>query len=111
MRSLTRQLLISLVSGFLVVAALIAVVDLLDPPEIITDILLWPVTACVYLAGPGPSIGPPEKRMNGGTPVHVLAAMVGYGLSWIIYSVLIFFWLRSRSRASRAESLGQAMMV
>jgi hypothetical protein len=83
MRSLTRQLLISLVGGFLVAAALIAVVDSFEPPEIITDVLLWPVAACVYLVGPGPSIGPPEKHMHEGTPVHVVAARV-----WTVLDLL-----------------------
>src|SRR6266404_3531068 len=104
MRGLTRQLLISLVSGFLIAAALIAVVDIFEPPEIVTKVLLWPVTACVYLVGPGPNIGPPGKHMHEGTPVHVLAAMVGYGLSWIFYSSLVFFLLRSRSQSRRSRS-------
>jgi membrane associated rhomboid family serine protease len=108
MPGLKRRLLISLVCGFLVAAALIAVVDLFDPPEIITNVLLWPVAACVYLVGPGPNIGPPEKHMHEGTPVHVLAAMVGYLLSWIFYSILVFFFVWSRRGAAEQSLRGKS---
>lgn len=69
-----------------------------DPPiNIIAKILLWPITAFMHLAGPGPRIGPPEKNLHEGTPVHVFAFLLGFGFSCIFYSVIAFLVLRRRA--------------
>jgi hypothetical protein len=38
--------------------------------------------------------------MHGGTPVQILAAFIGIGLSWTFYSSVVFFilWLRRKWR-------------
>jgi hypothetical protein len=107
--SLTKKwLVISLGGGFLVTAALFVLPDSFiciagTPHPFADDVVqavFWPVVVCVYLSGPGPDIGPPEKHMHEGTPVQILAAFIGIGLSWTFYSSLVFFilWLRRKRR-------------
>lgn len=67
------------------------------PVNIIAKILLWPITAFMHLAGPGPRIGPPEKNWHEGTPVHVFAFLLGVGFSFVFYSVIAFVVLHRRS--------------
>jgi len=68
-----------------------------DPPgSVIAKILLWPITAFMHLARPGPRIGPPEKNLHEGTPVHVLAFLLGCVSSSLFYSVIAFLLLRRR---------------
>ena len=109
MRLMTKWLLVSIGGGFLVTAVLFVLPSsfLISPEsklhpigEEIVQAVLWPVTVCVYLSGPGPAIGPPEKHMHEGTPVQILAAMIGIGLTWTFYSSLAFLilWLRRRQR-------------
>src|SRR5258706_4851570 len=107
MRPLTKWILISLAGGLLITVALLFlrddvfsdIIDLIGAGYgqlgRILKILLWPVSALLYLVGPGPSLGPPEKHMHEWTPVHDIAVAVGIGLSWTFYSSLVFLivWL------------------
>src|SRR5260370_38335130 len=43
----------------------------------IAKTLLWPIAACMYLAGPGPPIGPPQRNINDGSPHTIWAFLVG----------------------------------
>ena len=52
----------------------LSVMELFEPFAIVANVVLWPVHVCVYLSGPGPSIGPPEKQWHEWTPVQGLAA-------------------------------------
>jgi hypothetical protein len=97
---------ISLGVGALVTLALIGGVvaaseTLPDPPTALVNATyaeLWPVAALVYLSGPGPNIGTPEKPIHEGTPVQLFAAVIGIGFTWAFYTSLMFliFWLRRR---------------
>lgn len=71
--------------------------------EKVAQPVFWPVTVCVYLSGPEPAIGPPEKHMHEGTPVQILAAMIGIGLTWTSYSSLAFLFLWLRRSENRSE--------
>jgi len=109
MRLVTKWLLTSIGGGVLVTAALVALPDTFlvsaeDKPHPIADkvveAVFWPIAVCVHLSGPGVPIGPPEKHMYEGTPVQLVAVLIGIGLSWVFYSSLAFliFWLRRRWR-------------
>jgi hypothetical protein len=95
------QLLISIGGGISIVV-LLFLLDVegivLSPPNAVVKVLLWPVAVCLYLVGPGPRIGPPDKNFHEWTPVHSLALMVGIGLSWVFYTGLVFAFMKSRSR-------------
>ena len=77
--------------------------DVPGPVASVATIVLWPVTVCVNLTGPGPSIGPPEKHWQEGTPVQFLAVVIGMGLSWLFYSslgyLLVWLWRRRHPAA------------
>ena len=62
-------------------------------------VAFWPAVGLVYLTGPGPNIGTPEKPIHEGTPVQLLAGVIGIGFTWIFYASLVFliFWLRKRT--------------
>ena len=81
----------------------LSVVDLFEPFATVANVVLWPVDLCVYLSGPGPSIGPPEKQWHEWTPVQDLAVAAGVGISWMFYSTLVFVavWIRDRQRAAQ----------
>jgi hypothetical protein len=93
------------VGGVLIAVVLLAFPDVLFLPvrpslNALVSVFLWPVFLCEFLAGPGPSIGPPSKHLHEGTPVHMLAAVVGVALSWMFWSSLIFFLIRAKNRQS-----------
>ena len=91
---------IAVVSGVATTVALCVVFLPLweaPPVNVVARILLWPIPAFMHLAGPGPRIGPPEKNWHEGTPVHVLAFLLGFGFSCIFYSVIAFVALSRRA--------------
>ncbi|HYL62580.1 MAG TPA: hypothetical protein VE077_08155 [Candidatus Methylomirabilis sp.] len=114
MRLRTKWLLVSIVGGVLITVVLFVfadtflgvVRDMPGPVGAVAKVVLWPVAVCVYLSGPGPSIGPPDKHLHERTPVQDFAVMAGLGLSWVLYSSLVFFivWLRRRGRTSSKTS-------
>src|SRR5437667_5336074 len=82
MRPITKWILISLGGGLLITVALLLLSADLFIEIIVLGIghlgavarmLLWPVSAALYLVGPGPNLGPPEKHMHEWTPVHDIA--------------------------------------
>jgi hypothetical protein len=105
MKPVWKWLLVSVGGGIVVTAALSMLPErLVDAPEDkphpaldkTLEIILWPIAACVYLSGHGAPIGPPEKQTYEATPVQVIAAFVGIGLSWVFYSSLLFLVLWGR---------------
>jgi hypothetical protein len=101
------RIAISITAGVLITGALCIVLLPIpqdDPLNIITKILLWPITALMHMAGPGPGIGPPEKHLHEGTPVHVLAFLLGTGFSCIFYSALTFLFLRVRAKSNSGDT-------
>lgn len=114
MRLLKKWMLISLGGGLLLIVVLYQFIDVLPldaqnspaPLDAVVEIVLWPVPAFMQLVDfllPPPNIGPPEKHWHEGTPVTLLAFVVGIGLTWVFYSSLGFLivWFRRR-RAARA---------
>jgi hypothetical protein len=109
-RLTTKWLIVSVGGAVLMTVALFLFSDdvVFDvPPSVETaaNIILWPVAVCEHLAGPGPSIGPPEKHWHEGTPVQFVAAVVGIAVSWMFYSTIVFLTLWFRARRNRARSL------
>jgi len=109
MRLLWKWLLVSVCGAVLLTVLLSSfadnwVADVPGPVASVARIVLWPVTVCVNLTGPGPSIGPPEKNRHEATPVQFLAVVIGSGLSWFFYSSLgfVLLWLRRRRYAAAA---------
>jgi hypothetical protein len=110
----TKWLLVSVVGGVLIAVALFlfpdtlfdAVADVPRPLEAVANVVLWPVAACVYLSGPGPNIGTPEKHLHEWTPVQDFAVVIGIGLSWVFYSSVVFLiiWIHHKRRALRKTS-------
>jgi hypothetical protein len=106
MRPIKKWMTVSLGVGALVTLALMGGVvaaseTIPSPPAVLVDATyaaLWPVAALVYLSGPGPNLGTPEKPIHEGTPVQLFAAAIGIGVTWIFYTSLMFliFWLRHR---------------
>jgi hypothetical protein len=96
-----KQLIISIGGGTFIIV-LLYLLDVagfvLSPPNAVAKVLLWPVTVCLYLVGPGPRIGLPDKNFHEWTPVHSLGLMVGVGLSWVFYTGLVFAFMKFRSR-------------
>jgi hypothetical protein len=56
-------------------------------------ILLFPATL-LLAAGLGPNIGSPEHPIYEFTPVHLIAIMTGLGISALMYSGLIYLYLK-----------------
>jgi len=57
------------------------------PVERIAWIALWPVALCESITGSGPRLGHGHE----GTPVQLVAAIVGIGMAWTVYSSMFFF--------------------
>jgi hypothetical protein len=103
MRLRTKWWIVSFGGSVAVAVALLMFPVLLfneAPPyvEFLLLVICWPVIVCELLVGPGPSIGPPGANMHEGTPLHILAAVVGIALSWMFWSSLVFFVKRIRAR-------------
>jgi len=108
MRLLTKWLMISLGGSLLITVTLLLLrgdvfSDIIDNIVLgdgqlgaIVKTIFWPVSTVLYLVGPGPLLGPPEKHRYEWTPVHDIALAVGIGLSWTFYSSLVFLvaWRR-----------------
>ena len=113
MRLRTKWLLVSVVGGVLISVVLFvadtsidAVVGAPSPLGAVANVVLWPVTVCLYLSGPGPNIGSPEKHWHEWTPVQDFAVVTGIGLSWVFYSSVVFLVIsfQHRRRALRKTS-------
>src|ERR1700687_3382391 len=82
MRLRTQWLIFSVRGGAVAAAALLVFPNALSPsfpPSLdqIMRVFFWPVVLCEHLVGRGPTIGPPNRHLHEGTPVHLLAAVVG----------------------------------
>lgn len=89
MRLRTKLLTFSVGGGVLSGAVFAMFPDVLDAlPPILTTVVFWPVTICEYFVPLGPNIGSPSYPLHEGTPLNVLAAVVGVALSWIFWSGL-----------------------
>ena len=115
MRLKTRWLLVSVVGGVLIAVVFVFVsaetpigvgVGVPGPLEAVAKELLWPIAVCLYLSGPGPNIGSPEKHLHEWTPVQDFAVITGIALSWVFYSSVVFLliWLQQRRHALRGTS-------
>ncbi len=92
----TKWWIVSFGGSVVIAVALLLLPALLfdEPPQYLGYLLLvicWPVIVCELLVGRGPSIGSPDAHMYEGTPVHILAAVIGIALSWMFWSSLVFF--------------------
>jgi hypothetical protein len=112
MRLKTRWLLVSLGGAPLIAAVLLVVsidtpigvgVDMPGSAVTVGKVVLWPIAVCLYLAGPGPNIGPAEKHLHEWTPVQDFAVVAGIGLSWAFYSSIVFLliWLWQKRRLAK----------
>jgi hypothetical protein len=107
MRLIWKWVMVSVGGGILLTAGLFffsvpLTVNLSGPLATVAKVVLWPVTISVYLSGPGPNIGPPEKHWHEWTPVQDFGVATGIGLSWIFYSSLLFVAARLRGRRPAA---------
>jgi len=103
MRLRTRWLIFSVGGGALAAAALLFFSNALSPsfPPLLDQIMRvisWPVILCEHLVGPGPIIGPPNRHLHEGTPVQLLAAVVGLNITWMFWSGLVLLIIHSRTR-------------
>src|SRR5215469_282460 len=109
MRLKTRWLLVS-AGGAVLIAAVLLFASIDTPVGIgveipgsvgaVAKVVLWPIAVCLYLAGPGPNIGPAEKHLHEWSPVQDFAVVVGIGLSWAFYMSIVFLliWFRHKRR-------------
>jgi hypothetical protein len=101
-----KWLLISGVGGMAISAFFTTVNPALDTPEWVPDsvmeVVFWPVGVCVWLSGPGVNIGTPDKPFYEGTPLQLIVADLGVGVTWAFYTSLLFlvYWIRRRQRES-----------
>lgn len=88
--------LVSLVLAFVVVAVVAQgfMSERLSP---LANVFLAPVVILVALV-PAPNIGSAERPVYEGTPVHVLAALVGYVVSVAIYALVAYRVLSAYNR-------------
>jgi hypothetical protein len=102
MRLRTKWSILSLGGSVVITVALLVFPGILfvDAPSYVDFLLalvFWPVVICEHLVGPGPSTGPPGAHMHEGTPVHMLAAVIGIAFSWMFWSSLAFVLIRIRA--------------
>jgi hypothetical protein len=110
MRLRTQWLISSVGGGALAAAALLVFPNALSPsfpPSLdqVMRVFFWPVVLCEHLVGPGPSIGPPNRHLHEGTPVQLLAAVVGLNFTWMFWSSLVFLIIRRHTKR-RNRGLG-----
>jgi len=109
MRFSTKWLIFSLGGGILITAVLLvfpsALPDTMPAPlDPIAAMVLWPVAVCEFLVGPGPRVGSPNHHLHEGTPLNMLAAVLGVGLSWMFYSSLVLLVTGARHRSQLSEA-------
>jgi hypothetical protein len=104
-------LVISVGGAVLITVALFIFPGLLSNwpfPEVVVQVVFWPMFVCEKLSGPGVSLGG-SPEMHEGTPVQAVAIMIGIGLSWAFWSSLVFLavWVFSRRRSASPHSHSQ----
>jgi hypothetical protein len=70
------------------------------PVERIAWVVLWPVALCQKVTGPGPRLG---QHSHEGPPVQLVAALVGVGMAWAVYSSIFFFAENFRRRHTSGQ--------
>jgi len=103
MRLRTHWLMFSIGGGVLLAATLLVFPEALFVSfprslDVLTTVVFWPVAVCEHFVGPGAAIGSPSQHLHEGTPLQLLAAVVGVALSWIFWSSLAFSLIAYRSR-------------
>src|SRR5260370_24233920 len=102
--------LVTSIGGGIFITVLLYILDgeglVLSPPNAVAKVLLWPATVCLYLVGPGPRIGPPDKDLHEWTPVHSLALMAGICVLLVFFTCppLFFFRFLSKHKARTPPS-------
>jgi hypothetical protein len=67
--------------------------------DIIMKVFFWPVSLCVGLVPPEAGLaGPPNRHWREGTPIHLLAALVGLAITWIFWSGVVFLIVRTLTK-------------
>ncbi len=83
---LRRPWLAALLLG--TVATPAAVILAVPAPRPLDAVLAWPLVLLDSWVGPGPNIGTAEEPIYEGTPVHLVALLVGIALTWLFYVLL-----------------------
>lgn len=109
MRVRTRWSILSLGGSVAITVALLVFPGALfidTPPylDVLLAVVFWPVIICEYLVGAGPSIGPPGAHIHEGTPVHILAAVIGIAFSWMFWSSLAVILIRGTGKSHHTVS-------
>jgi hypothetical protein len=97
MNSQAKSFLISITMGALITIASICCTDLPGHLHIdrIAQAVLWPLALFEKLTGPGPRLA---SGGHEGSPVQLVAAVAGLGMSWAFYSCMFFLAVRYRRR-------------
>jgi hypothetical protein len=65
-----------------------AVIMAVPAPRPLDAVFAWPLVLLDIWVGSGPNIGTPQKPVVEGTPVHLVALIVGIALTWLYYVLL-----------------------
>jgi prepilin signal peptidase PulO-like enzyme (type II secretory pathway) len=101
-----RHALLAFLIG--VAPVLVAITQLRNRPAF-AKLILWPAVLIGSLV-PGHNIGTVDKPVYEGTPVNLLAGIIGIVLSAILYSAIVYVllaWIqRERTRREDLERVG-----
>ncbi|MGH9796228.1 MAG: hypothetical protein ACRD5G_15790 [Candidatus Acidiferrales bacterium] len=100
MRRLDALLVKSFLSGVLI-TSLLTWVGFSSGSRVVFWLFAWHVALMVKLVGPGPLLGYDKysNPMYEGTPIHMLAALLGMSLGFLVYWLLSFLVLWGWPRA------------
>ena len=99
----TKWIMISFGGSVLIAVGFLVFPDALFWPaaaslNVLMSLVFWPVALCEHLVGPGPSIGLLSRHLHEGTPVHILAAVIGVAFAWMFWSSMIFLLIWAKIR-------------
>lgn len=102
--SVFQRAALSVVCGVVITAALTLAAFSVENDNV-SRALMWQASILVHLVGPGPVIGHDQQGnpLHEGTPVHMLAGVVGILLGIPIYSLLTYVALRPFARRGSAS--------
>jgi hypothetical protein len=86
------------------VATPAAVILAVPAPRPLDAVLAWPLVLVDSWVGPGLNIGTAEEPIYEGTPVRLLALVIGIVLTWLFYILLarLALWRVAAGRAQGA---------